>query len=351
MIRRNVVLACVSLAIAIPVAAQEAAVVLAGRIVDAEERPAVGYRVVLRDTGGTQVYLSAPADDEGNYNVSVPSGQPYVVVAVIAPNGRRTALPALPPIAAQPGARQDVALPFSVVAGASAWPATFPEGDRLFLAWAEDATIVDGWQVDAGVVHEEFDAGSVDGVRVIGAVSFESIPRIEFGGRIGFEDAESDSGLTDMDAWAKLDLGRHGAARFAVGGIATLPTGDSDAGTGTDTFSSKLFGAVRFAAAPFLVSAHAGVRFTGDGEVAGFALDGTTSFDAGVSAIWPRGDRLALVGETFYEAARFDGLDDDARILFGANWKLIDFGHARLAVGAGLTDAAPDWFLIAGWSF
>jgi len=112
-----------------------------------------------------------------------------------------------------------------------------------------------------------------------------------------------------------------------------------------------LFGALRFAAAPFILSAHAGVRVTGDGEILGTPLDGTPSFDAGLSAIWPLGGRLALVGETFYEGARFDGLDDDARALVGVNWRLIQFGHARLAGGVGLTDAAPDWFIVAGWLF
>jgi len=340
-------------AAASPAPAQEAEIILAGTVLDAEERPVVGYRVVFRAPGGTDVYLSGPSDDEGNYQVSVPSGQPYVAVAVISPDGGRTPLAAPPSIAPQPGVRHDIALPFSLVFGATDWPSTFEGGDRLFLAWAEDAVIVDGWDAVGAIVHEEFDAGAADALEAMGAVSFASIPRVEFGGRTAFVDDDSESGLGDLDAWLKLDLGRHATrrTRFAVGGLVTLPTGDSDAGLGADAFGSKLFGAVRIAAAPVVVSAHVGVRFTGDGEAAGIPLDGTTSIDAGLAAIWPRGERLALIGETYYEGERFEGLDADARLLFGANWKPIDFGHARLAVGAGLIDGSPDWLLILAWSF
>jgi hypothetical protein len=351
MIRRAFVLAGLLLATVLPVLGQEAAVVVGGRILDSRDQPAVGYRVVYRVQGGTQVYLSAPADDEGNYSVSVPSGQPYVIVAAIAPNGMRTALPVFPPIAAHAGAREDVALPFSLGAIASAFPDTFPKGDRLFLAFAEDATISDGCTLGPHVEHDEFESGSTDGIGILAAVSFESIPRIEFGARMGYEDNDTDSGLRDLDAWMKFEVAKKRTTRFAVGGLVTAPTGDPDAGTGTDALSSKLFGSMRFAASPFIVSAHVGVRFTGDGEIFGTPLDGQPSFDASAAAIWPMGDRIALVGEAFYEGARFDGFDDDARLLVGVNWKLVNFGYARIAAGTGLTDGAPDWFVVAGWLF
>ncbi len=349
----NLCVGLVLLAAVPPAPAQGGEIAVAGQILDSAKQPAVGYRVVLRVKGGAEVYLSTPADASGNYEVSVPAERTYVVVAVLSPDGGRTALDGLPEFTPQPGLRSDVALPFLVARVVGNWPATFAGGDRLYLAYVEDAVIVRSWDFDATVEHDDFDSGSTDDLDLVGAVSFESIPRVEFGARLAFVDEESESGLGDTDAWVKLDLGQQiwQRTRVAVGGLVTLPTGDSDTGLGTDAFGSKLFGAMRFAAAPFLVSAHVGVRFTGDGEVAGTPLDGTTSVDAGLAAIWPLNDRLAWIGETSYEGERFEGTEADARLLFGANWKPIDFGSARIAAGAGLTDGAPDWLVIVGWSF
>jgi hypothetical protein len=341
------------LAVAPTAAAQDSQLALPGRVVDSDGQPAAGYRVVLRVPGGTEVYLSPPAGADGSYEVSVPAGRSYVVVAVISPSGRRTAIDGLPEIAGQAGARGDVTLPFPIARAAAIWPPTFAGADRLFVAWAEDAVIVDGFRFDGWFEHDEFDSTSVDALELVGGVAFASIPRVEFGARSAFAGQESDSGLTDTDAWVKLDLGRQltSRTRLAVGGLVTLPTGDSDAGLGADAFGSKLFGAMRAAFAPFIVSGHVGFRFTGDGEVAGAALDGTTSVDAGVAAFWPVAEQLAWIGELSYEGERFEDTEADARLLFGASWKPIEFGHARIAAGAGLTDGAPDWLVIAGWSF
>jgi hypothetical protein len=343
--------AIVLLAAAPLVAAQESAFTIAGRILDADGRPAAGYRVVLRVPGGTEVHLGPPAGVDGSYQVSVPAGRSYVVAAVIAPSGKRTTLDGLPEIATKEGAKGDVQLPFSI--GGAVWPATFAGGDRLFVAWAEDAVIVDGGRFEAWFEHDEFDSTSIDSLEIVGAVSFASIPRVEFGGRSAYAGFESETGLTDTDAWVKLDLGQRltSRTRFAAGGLVTFPTGDPDAALGADAFGSKLFGAVRAAMDPVLVSGHVGVRFTGDGEVAGSALDGTTSVDAGVAAIWPVDERLAWIAELSYEGERFEDTEADARLLFGTSWKPLDFGHARIAAGAGLTDGAPDWLVLAGWSF
>ena len=59
----------------------------------------------------------------------------------------------------------------------------------------------------------------------------------------------NESGMTDLDVWAKWQIpgGSGRAPLLAVGGLLTLPIGSTDAGLSLDSASSKLFVAARFA--------------------------------------------------------------------------------------------------------
>ena len=74
-------------------AAEDGTTSIEGRILDAAGEPIADCRVVARIAAGTDVFISSPSDAEGRYAVDVPSGESYVIVALIAPTGSRLTLP------------------------------------------------------------------------------------------------------------------------------------------------------------------------------------------------------------------------------------------------------------------
>ena len=59
--------ACLLLLSSAPAAAQSSSDVVIGRVVDSEEAPAIGFRVVFREVDDYQVALSQPTDSDGEY--------------------------------------------------------------------------------------------------------------------------------------------------------------------------------------------------------------------------------------------------------------------------------------------
>jgi hypothetical protein len=159
--------------------------------------------------------------------------------------------------------------------------------------------------------------------------------------------------MLDTDLWAKYHLGKVWAENgdVAVGALMTLPTGDSDAGVGFDSSQVEFFGAGRYSFERFVLTANAGVRLVGGGEVVGVPMAGEVSPSAGVGVVWPLFTNLTLIGELDYEGKRFKGGEADTRILAGANWQIFRHGFFRLAIAAGLSDGAPDVELIGGYAF
>lgn len=228
--------------------------------------------------------------------------------------------------------------------------------DRIFLGFAEDATIVDQQWWEGRLAYADYDA--VDILVLEGVVAFNPWDNIEVGGRIGFGESDTPpgvpdgSGATDLDIWGKYYLGGQGDhADLAVGILGTVPTGDDTAGLGTDAFGLGFFGSARFRLPRAIVSAHGGFRINGDGSVFGSPdLDGETSARLGAAVIFPASDRLSLVGEALYEGERFEGTDSDFRVLAGGNWRLAGRNLLRVAVTGGISDGAPDWEILVGYA-
>lgn len=231
--------------------------------------------------------------------------------------------------------------------------------DRLFLAFAEDATVVGGQWWEGQLEYADWDV--VDAMILRGVAAFQPWERWELGARIGFGDTDASgprsdgSGATDLDVWGKYHLGQTGdATEFALGGLATVPTGDDAAGLGYDSFAVEGFGSLRHRFPEWILSVQAGVRFNGDGQI--FAgegqvdLDGKTSPVVGLGAIYPVSDQVSLVAEARFEGERFDGGDSDVRALGGVNWRGFNRGMIRGAVSVGLADGAPDVQLLAGYA-
>ncbi len=228
-------------------------------------------------------------------------------------------------------------------------------GDRLFLAFAEDAAFVSAqwWEGQ----FEYADINPLDVTLIRGVVAFQPVKQLEVGGRVGFGSTDAPSppdgsGATDLDIWGKWDLGvAQGPTDFTVGALATVPTGDDSAGLGFDAFNLEVFGALRHRLTTATVSGHVGVRANGDGRIRGVDINGKTSAIIGGAVLYPVSDVVNLVGEINLETERFRGADSDTRILGGINWRLFERGILRGAVAAGLTDGAPDVQLLVGYAY
>lgn len=227
--------------------------------------------------------------------------------------------------------------------------------DRLFLSFAEDATVVDRQWWEGQVEAADDDSADANVVRAV--LAFQPWVDMEFGGRVGFGDTDvtngSDgSGATDLDVWGKYHLGGNEQTEFAVGGVVTVPTGDETAGLGSDAFGVSAFGSIRYRLTRSIITGQAGLQFNGDGRRGSETedRDGETSPMAGVGVILPFSDNVAGVAEARYEDGRLQGDDADTRVLGGVNWRPGGRGTLRGAIAFGLSDGAPDTELIVGYA-
>jgi hypothetical protein len=226
---------------------------------------------------------------------------------------------------------------------------------RLFHAFIEDATVVDNQWWEGWAEYSE--RTGLDTFLVRGIAAFQPWENVELGATVGFGSSSTEgelldgSGATDLDLWGKYHFGGGGdSTEFAAGGVVTVPTGDDTAGLGYDAFSFGVFGAMRHRYERWILSAHAGIRVNGDGQMFGVPLDGELSPMIGVGLFYPHSDEVTFVVEGNFETERFDGIDSDLRLLGGVNWRLSNRGILRSAVAIGLTDGAPDAQLLLGYA-
>jgi hypothetical protein len=225
---------------------------------------------------------------------------------------------------------------------------------RLFHGFIEDATVVDNQWWEAWAEYSEGEG--LDTFLIRGIAAFQPWENIELGATVGFGNSSADgggldgSGATDLDLWGKYHFGGGGSTEFAAGAVVTVPTGDDTAGLGFDAFSFGAFGSMRQRYERWILSAHAGVRVNGDGQIFGIPLDGELSPMIGFGLFYPHSDEVTFVVEGSFESERFDGIDSDLRLLGGVNWRLSNRGILRSAVAVGLTDGAPDAQLLLGYA-
>jgi hypothetical protein len=232
--------------------------------------------------------------------------------------------------------------------------------DRLFLAFAEEAAIVDSqwWEGRVELSEGAFEPIGLDATVLTGIAAFEIRENLEVGGRVGFGDTDTPggvpdgSGATDLDLWGKYRFAPQGDIEWAVGGGVIVPTGDDTAGLGMDAFSINAFGSMRYKLSRGIISGHAGVRMNGDGmALGGPEIEGKTAAMLGGGYIHPVSDRVTLVGELVYEGKRFEGVDASMQVLGGFNWRIQNRGMVRAAIAFGLEDGAPDTEFLAGYAF
>ena len=336
--------------------AQAEAFPVTGRLTDADQVAIPGYRVVFREMGSGQVYLSPPTDEEGAYRLEVPTGVNLEPVAVIAPDGTRVPLEGLAPQVAMPGARFDIELPVRIVDIDQERP--FPGADRLFRSFVEDVVFVDRLRAQAQVSAADFENATSYVSEALVAFNVMALPRFEMGGRAGFAGTEFDddggaTGVTDVDLWAKFLMFSSPMSRLraAAGAIVSLPTGEPETGRATGALGTKVFAAARYGIGTVTLSANGGARFTADTDIDGVDRTGQVSGSFGAAALVPFGERICGVVEAGYETARFEDGEDEGQALLGVNWTVFREGILRVAVGFGLGDASPDTEIVAGYAF
>jgi hypothetical protein len=228
--------------------------------------------------------------------------------------------------------------------------------DRLYLNFIEDAMIVDEQRWEGWLQYD--DADFIDFTVLYGQAAFQIFRDTEIGGRVGFGRSDTDSGLsdgtgaTDLDLWGKYywNLGDR-ATEISAGAILTIPTGDDSVGLGADAFALKGFGAIRFSLQAVVLTGTLGLQVNETGRTLGSGdLDGEASFSAGAGVIAPWSEAFSFIGELSWKSNRFEGFDDDARLLGGLNLRLSDRGMLRPALAVGLQDGAPDFEFIIGYA-
>jgi hypothetical protein len=345
---------------AVPTSAtEEGSTTIEGMISDVDGQPVAECRVVVRQTGSSRVFISQPSDVDGRYSLPVPRGGHYAIVALISPFGGRTSLPETEPLTAD-GERvlRDLRLPISVPSRPEATTSSIGGRDRLFLSFVEDPAIVDRLHLDVQLDAAPDSAGAdLYSDRVVAAFTFEQLPRVEIGARAGYGSIRSgpagdESGVLDLDLWAKLHLLRSDGGRWnvAIGSLMRMPVGDADAGLGRDAIQSEWFASASRGFKSAVLIGHAGVVFGENGEAAGVPLDGRVTGSAGLGALVPLTKEASFVVEATYDGARFDHAGADTSLLVGANWGITVRGTLRAALAAGLNDASADARLIVGYA-
>ena len=230
-------------------------------------------------------------------------------------------------------------------------------GDRLFLQFVRDAAIIPHQWWEGRVVFTNADR--VDATVADFVLALQPIKKVEVGGRIGFGTTNTSRGLpdgsgaTDLQVWGKWAgvMGESQKTEFAFGGELGVPTGDDTAGLGTDSWNLGVFAAFRYPLNFAVITWNAGFRFNDDGAIVGVPLVGDASGFLGGGILWPISDQFTFVGEVDFESSRFEGGDDDLRILGGVNWRPFNTGVLRGAVSVGATDGAPDTQLYLGYAY
>lgn len=243
---------------------------------------------------------------------------------------------------------------------APAAPAQTGMSDRLFLAFAQDATIVTSQWWEGQVEYLDGSSGvPVDAFIVRGQVAFRPVKNLEVGGNVGLGNTDAPAGVqdgtgaTDLEIFGKwLFDGTAENLKFVAGIVATVPTGDDSVGLGYNSFAVQTFGAVRYKLDnDITIGGHVGLRYNGDGEFQTVDINGDTSFEVGGMALFPLAHEVTLVAEANVETKRFDGADSIANLLAGVDWKAFRRGVLRGAVAAGLTDSSPDFRVTLGYAY
>jgi hypothetical protein len=231
--------------------------------------------------------------------------------------------------------------------------------DRLFLSFAQDAAIAPSQWWEGQLEYQNGSSGMpVDALIVRGVFAFQPVHNLEVGGSFGLGNSNTPpgyndgTGATDLNVYAKwMFLNAADNLDFTAGALLTLPTGDDSAGLGFNSFGFQGFGAMRYRMDGAIIGGNIGVRYNGDGEFLGSDINGKTSFELSVCALFPLANSVTITAEAQIETSRFEGVDSTANLVGGVDWKAFKRGVFRAALAAGLTDSTPNYRILAGYAY
>ncbi len=254
-----------------------------------------------------------------------------------------------------------MSLPLLLVAGlfgasdASAAVNLIAGDDRLFKRFIEDGAIVrKGW-IELGFGYADHPDSGRD-IVARSAIAFRFGRDVEAGLIGGVIDRHREAGSTlfgatliePIDGAGLSDFVLYGKYRIvrspielSVGGMATVPLADEDAGRGPGVLQYEGFAGLRKNLRRVSVVFSAGVAGRGDSEAPGMA-ESRTSLKLGAGMLVPVGQGWLIVAEVTYESARFEGEAQASVVLGGVEWRPTPFMGLRGEVEAGLNDAAAD---------
>ena len=235
--------------------------------------------------------------------------------------------------------------------GAGQSPGFDRDTRRLFQRFVEDAAIMPGGWIEGRLAYANLPNGET---ALLGPlVAFRLAPSLEAGLRFGFIDVErnpgvNDSGFSDVDLYLKYRPSGLGRQRLAFGALVKAATADEQDGLGTGETDVEIFGAYRANLQAVTLVFNAGIRLNGDSP----AVDSENSILFGGGVLLPATQRLTFILEGSWETERVDGADDDGRLTTGFQSMGRDGkGGFRAAIVLPLTDAAPDYEVLAGALF
>lgn len=236
-------------------------------------------------------------------------------------------------------------------------PTNTSSQDRLYINFIEDAMVVDEQWWEGWLQYD--DADIVKRTILFGRAAFQPWNNVEVGGSIGFGntdtsfDSNEGTGATDLNLWGKYFWNlNNDRTELTAGGILTVPSGDDSVGLGFDSWALKGFGAARYRLKPAVITGTVGLQFNSNGRTLGSpTLDGEIAFSLGVGVIAPWSESFSWVGELSWKSERFDGAENDTRLLGGINLRLSSRGLLRPALAFGLQDGAPDLQVLVGYAY
>ncbi len=227
--------------------------------------------------------------------------------------------------------------------------------NRLFMRFIEDAAIVPSYWLEGQGIYlgnqpaflENDGSGSESGTLRVGPVFALNVAEdFEFGARIGLvrrdpEGGGSDTGLTDLDLWGKFSVVSD-PVKVSLGLLLSAPTGDEDKFLGTGETDVEFFAGIRKDFRHLSLAGNAGLRINQDPGFGDLDLEGKNSILIGGAALFPATEKLTLTAEWALETERYEGLDNDSRLLGGFEFKPGEGMMIRGALGGGLSNGSPD---------
>jgi hypothetical protein len=231
--------------------------------------------------------------------------------------------------------------------GAVAGADEFLDNVRPFMRFFEDAALA-----QPGYAEGQFRylSGDIDGFIIGAQGAYMLMPLFEAGGRVGFaslSNGESESGLMDPDFYARYLVVESPATKIAVGGLLNLPVGSDKILQGTFDFEG--FGGLRYALPQIVVLGNFGFRMNGDLEINDVKqAEGKMSILFGGGLIYQVNPQVSILGELAFETEQYKNGDSLVQLTPGIDFELESGLKLRGALALGLSDAVPDFVLIAG---